>query len=226
MSNNLIYVLKDPSGIVRYVGQTTVGASKRLRSHKKQARDGRKHPVSCFVRKYMDSVTIEVVENCSKDALNIKEVYWIAHYRDLGLTLLNLTDGGGGCSGFKMPRDAAFEARRQAQIGKPNPYKGKKMSSICRANIREVISKIDRTGENNSFFGKFHSEEARSTMGKCKNGQNKGGNNKRSIVCLNTNMVFTSSHDAAERMGLKASSIRSVLQGKAKAIKGYRFKHV
>lgn len=224
VDNNCIYVLKDSLGQIRYVGQTTIGPTKRLRAHKAQAKAGRKHPVSCFVKKYMDSVVIEVIEVCPKETLNERERHWIKHYRDLGLKLLNLTNGGEGCSGFKMPKEIV-EKQRLRLLGKPSRRKGTLHSEVTKNNIREGIRNgKPRNGKNNGFFGKKHSPE---TIARLKaSSSHKGGHNKKSIICLDTNQTFDSSYSAAEAMGLKASSIRSVLQGKAKAIKGYRFVYV
>lgn len=224
VNNNVIYALKDPNGTIRYIGQTTVGIHKRFRSHKNQAKTGRNQPVSHFVKKYMDLVTIEIIEICTKELLNEREKYWISYYKKLGFKLLNLTNGGEGCSGFKMPKEI-IEKQRARLLGKPSVRKGIPTSEIARQNIKEGIRNgKPRNGKNNGFFGKKHSPE---TITKLKaNSSHKGGHNKKSIKCLDTNQVFESSFQASKYMGLKASSIRSVLQGKAKAIKGYRFVYV
>lgn len=102
-SSFIIYGLIDPRTLlVRYVGKSESGMS-RPRSHRGLARTGR-HCAS-WIRALIAagfSYDIAVLEELpSRDVLEESERWWIAFGRASGWPLTNLTDGGGGCAGYK-----------------------------------------------------------------------------------------------------------------------------
>lgn len=62
----------------------------------------------------------DIIEECHRDQLNDREIYWISYYRSIEVPLLNLTDGGETNKGIK------FTEEHKRKISESN--KGKKRS--------------------------------------------------------------------------------------------------
>jgi predicted GIY-YIG superfamily endonuclease len=92
-----IYGLRCPlSNEIRYVGQTRK-LKERFSSHKFDLRDN--YHKANWIKKLerlnvLDELKMEVLEECTIEELNEKEIYWIKYYKDQGNKLVNCTDGG------------------------------------------------------------------------------------------------------------------------------------
>jgi hypothetical protein len=126
----------------RYVGLTTKTASRRLRQHLRNARDGKKTPFCDWLRKHReDEVVVDVLETALGDleSLGESEIEWIDFLRGTHHRLLNVAEGGLGPTGVTW----TAEQREAARI---------------RSTGRKGVS---RPGELNPFFGRKHSDEQR-----------------------------------------------------------------
>lgn len=76
------------------------------------------------------------------------------------------------------------------------------------AELRQQRS-ANMTGANNPFYGKKHSEETKSILAQKShlNGLGRLGTNNKKIICLNTNMEYSSIRAAAKEFGTTSSSI-------------------
>jgi len=95
-----IYKISSPSG-KSYIGYTSYPVSKRFREHKSCNK-----PVGKAIRKYGDKITLDivaVVDNI-KDA-HILEKFYISMFNTVAPFGYNLTSGGEGVCGFKMPKN-------------------------------------------------------------------------------------------------------------------------
>lgn len=72
--------------------------------------------------------------------------------------------------------------------------------------------------------GKKLSEQARKNMSDAHKG--KEGNNKKSIECIETKIVYESIKQASEDMGILKTSIHNVLSGLSENARGYHFRRV
>ena len=72
--------------------------------------------------------------------------------------------------------------------------------------------------------GKKLSEQARKNMSDAHKG--KEGNNKKSIECIETKIVYESIKQASEDMGILRTSIQNVLSGLSENARGYHFRRV
>ncbi len=96
-----IYVLKDPRDLmVRYVGQTVQKLVVRLRKHLTD-------PCVCYRTNWLNQLKlaglvplIECVEIVPENQWSEAERRWIKHFKQLGCSLVNGTDGGGGMLGL------------------------------------------------------------------------------------------------------------------------------
>lgn len=158
-----------------YIGKTIYNLSTRKRRHRSDSLNTRR--TNCYfhnaIRKYgWNNFKWGKVDT----AKNIKELYileqsYIAHYREIG-EVYNLTDGGGGLSGFHHTQ----EAKRKMSEGNKNPSKEtrRKMSEAAKGNHKflgknhtaESKQKISeaRKGKKHPLYGKQHTEETRQKM--------------------------------------------------------------
>jgi len=126
----------------RYVGLTTKAASRRLRQHLRNARDGQRTPFCDWLRKHGEhDIVVDVMETALGDleSLGESEIEWIEFLRATGHRLLNVSDGGLGPTGVVW----TAEQREAARV---------------RSTGRKGVS---RPGELNPFFGHKHSDEQR-----------------------------------------------------------------
>lgn len=72
--------------------------------------------------------------------------------------------------------------------------------------------------------GKKLSEQARKNMSDAHRGEE--GNNKKSIECIETKIVYKSIKQASEDMGILRTSIQNVLSGLSENARGYHFRRV
>jgi hypothetical protein len=147
-----IYALRQGSEI-RYVGKTTGDITLRLRQHLQAAARGAHTYVARWLRSAKD-VEVVVLECDPPGGLDAAERAWIAHLRDIGCQLTNLTDGGDGM----VPGELAREAGRKGGIalrGKPkSPEHRAKIAAALRGTthshmtpeVREKIGKAN-TGD-------------------------------------------------------------------------------
>lgn len=76
-----------------YIGQS-VHIKARFNQHKNEAKNGNTRPLYNAIRKYgVENFSFEVIEECSKEKLNEREIYWIKKY-DSFHNGYNLTPGG------------------------------------------------------------------------------------------------------------------------------------
>jgi hypothetical protein len=121
MESVSIYLIRDETGLPRYVGKAR-DPIKRLASHYRDARR-RKTPLCAWLCKCAaDRVTptIETLEVCALEEWPARERAWIAHFRALG-PMLNLADGGNepGCN----PATRAANGAMVAKIRQSTPLK-------------------------------------------------------------------------------------------------------
>ena len=122
---NKVYVLKDKEGNVKYVGITSESLERRLKGHYysvKSIRTKNKHKISWFNNNH-GSITIEEIERHEdRDMANKREIYWISKYREMGVNLINKTDGGEGNVGFKHSEETIelISGANNHRYGKPN----------------------------------------------------------------------------------------------------------
>jgi group I intron endonuclease len=102
MEKSYIYKIKNSINDKVYIGCTTKTIVERFKEHIKRSQKN-KHKTKLYnsFKKYgIENFTIEVVEECNKKIMFIKEIEYIKEY-DSYYTGLNSTKGGEGCLGYK-----------------------------------------------------------------------------------------------------------------------------
>lgn len=113
----IIYLLTNTSNGKMYVGKTTRSLEERWSEHVKSSCYGSELYVHRAIRKYGESsFDVSVIEECSSDAINEREIYWIDRLNTLHEGY-NMTAGGDGMLEFKHSKES-IEANRLAHINK------------------------------------------------------------------------------------------------------------
>ena len=155
---NVIYGLHLGDRRYRYIGLTTVGIDVRMKYHIRDSRH-RKRPVYFWMNKYgAENIKISIIEECSSfEELTVREMYWIAKYREEGFELLNMTDGGEGRSG---PTFISESTRiKYSERSKGNSH------ALGYKHTEDAISRIGEAARGNSYAkGYQHTEDARNRI--------------------------------------------------------------
>jgi len=129
---------------VRYIGVTTNSLRKRLTDHKSSARtQGFNYPLHKWMRDCNFNVEIFEIETIDSEIRFDREMYWISEMRKNGHTLLNITDGGSGTTGWKMPEEVREKLSRRAK-GRPSAFKGRHHSAESKLNLSIAAKKYPR----------------------------------------------------------------------------------
>ena len=180
-----------------YIGQTVKNVKKRFIHHCSDARKGSNTHLHRAMRKYgVENFHIIEIEKVVADniqslnsKLNERETFYINQYNSMD-NGYNLTLGGDGMLGYK-----------HTEIQK------KKLSDAWDDDRKDKMSKRV-SGINNPQYGKKRPEISKRMS---------GANNhcSKSVICLNTSVVFDTLKEAANWCGLKSySSIAHHLAGK------------
>ncbi len=125
----MIYKLTNLKNGKIYVGQT-IQFEKRMNHHRHSKQPG----VDAAIKKYgWENFSVEILEECSEEMLDEREIFWIAKLNSMFPNGYNLTSGG--------------NAKRI-------------VSEVTRAKLA-VIAQGRFAGEKNPFYGKHHTEEAK-----------------------------------------------------------------
>ena len=141
-----------------YVGQTRQRLNRRITEHKRDSSRGRPG-IDAAIAKYgwNGNFTVEVIETCSVEQLNDREIFWIAELKSKAPNGYNLTDGGDGGRGCSP--SAETRAKISAKLkGKPAHNKGVKHTAEARANMSAAQKAIGNKPPNHK--GKKRSPEA------------------------------------------------------------------
>jgi len=160
-SKNITYGLLDPrDNRLRYVGQSSIGLERPQKHWKHKKLRERKDHCHNWIRLIIaDGLLPEVViieELDDRLKLNKAEMKWIKKYRDDGLDLTNMTDGGEGTHGCEpWCKGQQLSKEHRDKIGKA--IKGRVPWNKGKKTGRELLGiKVRRCPR--SFVSKFQRE--------------------------------------------------------------------
>jgi group I intron endonuclease len=203
----IIYLIINKVNGKKYIGQTARSFQERMKehiSHSTQLIDRK-------IREYgIDSFECKVIDQANSiEELNQKEINWINKENSLMPNGYNLCIGGDNTLGYNH-RLESKKKMSQAQI------------------------KRNMKGQKNPYYGKKHSKETREKMKKA--WENREPNtqalvptwtsNKKRVVNIDTQEVFESVKEAAQKYSLKATHISRVCRGKRKSTGGFKWMYL
>ena len=137
----VIYLRTNKINDKKYVGQAT-NLKERQRKWNCLSKKYAGPAINAARAKYgIEAFDFEILKECNDDELDYWEMYYIKELNTKAPYGYNLTDGGGGMSGYTLSEETR-----------------KKMSE-------------KRKGENNSFYGKHHSEETKRKISEANKGK-------------------------------------------------------
>ena len=185
----LVYGVHDGQYSYRYVGLTTKSVEQRFSEHLSTS-DVLTTPFYCWLKKHKDVARVEVLETCATlDELSMCEQKWIAILRSTPEhRILNLTDGGIGCLGYRWtekqraglanrahrgPRTAQeteqwlLTHRRNLELGLITPHKVPEERKLRIANsLRKVWSNDEfRQAQSDRLKGRKFTDEHKRKLG-------------------------------------------------------------
>ena len=170
---NEVYLITNRVNGKRYVGITCRGYQERFKEHIHEALNGSTTILHNAIRKYgVDNFDLILLESDVPDELiGKREQHYIALYNTFYSSGIgyNMTEGGGGMSGYKHTEDAKNKISESLQGHQFPQSRNKKIQEAMtgreyKPEWRAALSqaRLGRfTKEENPFYGKHHSEKTK-----------------------------------------------------------------
>jgi group I intron endonuclease len=177
-----------------------------------------------------DAFVFSIVEECNSDRLTEREQFYMDKFncldREKGYNIRPKADNS----------TLSEETKRKigdANRGKPSWIRGKHHSDATRQKISASNSSsgnhmAGKTGELHPFFGKKHTEKAKTLMSEAKLGKLNNASSKPVMQLTRTGTlvaVFPSASEAERRTGTDAKLIAACAKGKRKTTNGFRWEY-
>ena len=234
-----IYALKDPdTGLPRYVG-FTVNPSKRLQAHIAQAkRDGITHRARWILKllRHGKSPVIEVLESGYGFAWREAERTWLEKFRNAGLSLVNVSEGGQGPAighvlsaqtrakivrRIALPCAVARYQRKFSKSGREHYWREESPSK--RSQESESLKKRWATPEGRERLrlrakrvGFKHSEESKALIGRVQKDRRLPDGHKEAIA-IGLRRFYQSSESNTVRAAIKRTHTGKIISDETKA---------
>lgn len=212
-----------------YIGQS-VDIKRRFTEHRNP--HGKETSLKLAIKKYgKENFLFEVIEECSAQDLDEREVYWIARLRPQ----YNRTAGGAGARSLTVPeetRQLLSQKCRRYWDSLPDAKKREICQRLTGPPKGHAVSQATREKLRTANLGKVQSAETvdrrKATIIEKKAAgyvQTNAGHKKK-VRCIETNQIFDSVKAAGESLSVHPSCISGVLKGRYKTCKGKHFEYV
>lgn len=233
-----IYKILNKANHKVYIGQTMQTLKERLKHHIKPSAK------SCFllkraINKYGSNCfeIHEIEEVISVEEANLREIYWISHYKSTDPNFgYNRLKGGRSWSGTHSEKTK--KKLSLLNTGPNNPNYGKKLNKEHKNKIaasnkgkkqsEETKKKLSllNMGAKNPNYGKSKSHETKKKMSESQKGKKRNQIFfSKKVICLNNGIVYSSIREASFKLKLSKNHISRVCRGKIPSLKGYKFEY-
>lgn len=205
----VIYLLTDRTNGLKYVGQTTRTLGKRMQAHRTAQRTYIDRAIKDHGWK---NFTVEILDECSTPAeLDEREIFWIATLGTKFPNGYNMTDGGEGCSGYKVSQQSR---RRMSLAHNPRHIvcvetgrvfdsadEAAAWAGVTKSSIFRACNGIARSAGGYHWFYQETPELAKHEVKVVEQ------KNKRAVRCVETGQIFDSIKEAAAWAGVHPTVI-------------------
>lgn len=253
MNRYIVYILRTEESDVKYVGVTNGELKKRLTKHYYDVNHHRTkniHKINWFI-KNKGKIIIEKIDESDNhiDMLN-KEKYWISYYRDKGYNLINKTDGGQGCYGYRHDEETLSKIsginnhrwgipnlRNKDLLGKKVEYSKDGVNWTLFNSIKDASKFTGKTNRfvrnmcgcnyvrfNGDCYFRYLGSDFKNPRNELKRDQSIRKKKVEAIIKDKT-FLFDSASDAADYFGLKRCKIVMVCNGVRNKTGGIVFRY-
>lgn len=248
-----IYKITNPKGKI-YIGQSK-DISLRFKDYFKLNHCKSQPKLYYSLKKYgPENHIFEIIEECSIEQLDEREIYWIKYYKSFK-DGLNLTEGGEGCKGFKRSKEMNVKhslkmigktktslQKEKISLSLTGKIRSKDFGKKISLKMKKNIPKKDKIYKNPEHYlaGKERPEwvkekikegMARNKKPKSKETIEKMKNSRKTIPILqydlNDNFIkeWKSQTEAAKFYELNSTGIMCCCKGKQKTAGGFKWKY-
>ena len=240
-----IYKITNPNGKI-YIGQST-DIKKRFKYYYRLECKGQTKIFNSLKKYGPENHVFEIIEECSIEQLNEREIYWMGYYNVLKEGL-NLKEGGKGGKHIQSTKDKISLKLKGKKISEETKLKiytqerSKNISNKTKGLKRseEVKLKISLSKKGKSIgVGRKQSQEERKKRSDIRKGYKPSkdhienmrksmiGKNTKNIICININKIYTSIKEASKDLNVSERSISNILLGFSKQTKNkLTFKYI
>lgn len=218
-----IYCIENLINKKKYIGQS-VNIYNRWSSHKGELNRNchyNGHLQNSWNKYGEDNFKFYILEKCSKENLDEKEIYYIDTFKTLD-EHYGYNDKDGGQDGSVSKE--ANERRKQSlkKYYEENPNKKEELSKRAFKQWSNPKIKAKILGENNGMYGKTHTKEARQKISEAQKGHISKYRNLTPVLCIETNKIYECSAEAQKQLKI-TTSILEVCKGNRKTAGGYHW---
>lgn len=238
-----IYAIKNTINGKVYIGSAK-NFKKRWKRHRSQLKNNKHHSIKLqrSYNKYgKDSFEFIILEECENRFE--RELHWINKHNSYtnGYNIGSIS-GGDNLSnnpnkteicnniskGLKKYYETLSEDERKEKYGKPGELNGRwnpENHNYCdcgkriQPNYNSCINCYDKSGENNPFFGKTHSDKTKEKLSKSRLG--KIPSNARKIII--DDIIYNSPREASDKLNIPTATIRHRCCSNNKKFHNYLF---
>lgn len=225
-----IYKITNKINGKSYIGQST-DIAKRWSHHLTIAYNDKYSAYQWYIhhalKKYgKENFTFEVLEECTEEQLNEREIYWIAYF-DTYNNGYNLTEGGNSSKNLGIQIDQ-YDLMGNFIQSFENITKASKSLDIGIGNIITCLKKRSQSAGN--YIWRYHGEPAPDPYVNTVKDNHKWSSSKKAVAQYTKDgqyiTTYLSAHDAARAIGKQNSNhISECCLGKRKTAGGYIWKY-
>ena len=212
-----------------YIGKSN-NIKRRFSEHKCIYHETNKCLKKAYLKYGKENFDYEILEECSLEELNEKEMYWISKLKPE----YNLTFGGDGATGHKLSSETIEKLRvcgKQTWNNLPEEKKKQIIENNLKTKKGHFVSESTKEKLRQCNLGKKQTkatiDKRKITMIKKKiNGYvQTNETHKKKIICLETKEIYQSVKDAGQALNVTPSCISGVLKGRYKTCKNKHFEY-
>lgn len=223
-----IYLITNEKNGKIYVGQTSLTATKRWSSHKRDANSTTRNlqtPLARAIRKHgQENFVIKILEDCPSDKLDEREIYWIKELKAIE-NGYNLTEGGCSRRGYSLSEETkAKMSKARKGIVFTKEHKNK-LSEAKRDYFKSggTSWNAGHTGKANCLYGTRRTDEVRAKISESKKRTPVEQYDLNGVFIRRFGSILDACNELAKSFGKKTYGANIIKTCRGKRNKAYGF---